>query len=130
MNKNVNHVTRADVKLEGRKAFEDGKPRGYNPYIKINLEFASIWWNGWDAAQVERKTRGNGSLEITHTQREHAYLEGELAFEEGKPRVVNPYTASSPILEQVWMNGWDHGRRIKKTERSVLDDGTQPTGRL
>ena len=130
MNENIIHVTRADVKLEGRKAFEDGKTRGYNPHIKINQEFALIWWSGWDAAQMERKKKGNGFVEITHIQREHAYLEGELAFEEGKPRLVNPYTASSPILEQVWMNGWDHGRRIKKTERSVLDDGTQPAGRL
>jgi|WetSurMetagenome_2_1015567.scaffolds.fasta_scaffold890302_2 hypothetical protein len=130
MNKKVIHVTRADVKLEGRKAYEDGKYRGHNPYIKLNPEFALIWWNGWDAAQMESKKKGNGSVEITHTQRENAYLEGELAFEEGKPRVVNPYTSSSPILEQVWMNGWDHGRRIKKTEGSVLDDKIQPTGRL
>ena len=130
MDKNVIHLTRKDVNLEGKKAFEDGKLRGYNPYIKINQEFALSWWNGWDAAQVERKKKGNISVEITHTQREDAYLEGELAFKEGRPRVINPYTASSPILEQVWMNGWDHGRRIKKAERSLLDDGTQPSGRL
>jgi hypothetical protein len=123
MYKNVIHVTRKDVHLEGRKAFEDGKLRGYNPYIRVNQEFALIWWAGWDAAQVEGKKKGNSYVEITHTQRERAYLEGELAFEERKPRVVNPYTASSPILEQVWMNGWDHGRRIKKTEGSLLDDG-------
>jgi ribosome modulation factor len=123
MYKNVIHITRKDVNLEGRKAFEDGKLRGYNPYIKVNQEFALIWWTGWDAAQVESKKRGNSSGEITQVQRERAYLEGELAFEEGKPRVVNPYTASSPTLEQVWMNGWDHGRRIKKTEGSLLNDG-------
>lgn len=130
MYKNVIHVTRRDVNLEGRKAFEDGKLRGYNPYIRVNQEFALIWWTGWDAAQVERKKKRNSSVEITHTQREGAYLEGELAFEEGKPRVVNPYTASSPILEQVWMNGWDHGRRIKKTGRSLLNDDVSSSDRL
>ena len=54
--------------------------------------------------------------DITHAERDSVYVEGELAFEEGKWRVCNPYAASSPTLEQVWMNGWDHGRRIKKRE--------------
>jgi ribosome modulation factor len=130
MYKNATHVTRNDINFEGRKAFEDGKLRGYNPYIKTNQEFALIWWSGWDAAQVERRKKGNSSVEITHSQREQAYLEGELAFGEGKPRNVNPYTASSPILEQVWMNGWDHGRRIKKSEGWLLNDGVQPGDRL
>ena len=114
MSENVIHVTRKDVQLEGRKAFEGGKLRGSNPYIKRNQEFALIWWNGWDAAQVEKKQKANKSGEITHAQRERAYAEGELAFEEGTRRISNPYTTSSPILEQVWMNGWDHGRRITK----------------
>ena len=56
------------------------------------------------------------SGEITHAQRERAYAEGEKAFIEGTPRVSNPYKKSSPILEQVWMNGWDHSRRVKKRE--------------
>lgn len=120
MSENIIPLTRKDVLLEGRRAFEDGKIRGYNPYIRRNQEFALIWWNGWDAAQAERKKKANNSMEITHSQRERAYAEGELAFEEGKPRVVNPYTASSPILEQVWMNGWDHGRRIGKSKTPRL----------
>jgi hypothetical protein len=62
---------------------------------------------------------------ITHSQRECAYIEGELAFEIGKWRVCNPYTASSPTLEQVWMNGWDHGRRIKKSESTLIANGTK-----
>jgi hypothetical protein len=54
---------------------------------------------------------------ITHLQRESVYAEGELAFEKGYRRFGNPYSASSSTLEQIWMNGWDHGRRIKKKER-------------
>ena len=123
MSENIVPRTRKDVLIEGRRAFEAGMLRGANPYIKRNQEFALIWWNGWDAAQVERKKKVNSSGEITHEQRERAYVEGELAFKGGLPRVVNPYTANSPILEQVWMNGWDHGRRIKKAESSLLDDG-------
>ncbi len=61
-------------------------------------------------------TKEKMSEEITHTERERAYAEGETAFKEGTPRVRNPYTKNSPTLEQVWMNGWDHGRRIKKRE--------------
>ena len=123
MSENIVPPTRKDVLLEGRRAFEAGKLRGSNPYIRRNPEFALIWWNGWDAAQIEKKQKVSRSGEITHEQRERAYVEGELAFEGGIPRVVNPYTATSPILEQVWMNGWDHGRRIKKAESSLLDDG-------
>jgi ribosome modulation factor len=130
MTENIIHVTRKDVYLEGRKASEDGTLRGHNPYIKPNQEFALIWWTGWDAAQVERRKKVNTSGEITRTQREHAYAKGELAFEDGKSRLVNPYTAISPILEQVWMNGWDHGRRIKKSESAPLDDGTRLNGSL
>jgi ribosome modulation factor len=120
MSENIAHPMRKDVFLEGRKAFEDGKLRGSNPYIKRNQELTSTWWNGWDAAQVEKQKKANSSAEITHAQRERAYVEGELAFEEGVPRVFNPYTASSPILEQVWMNGWDHGRKIGKSKTQTI----------
>jgi hypothetical protein len=41
------------VYLEGSKAFEDGKPRGFNPYIRSHPEFALHWWNGWDAAKKD-----------------------------------------------------------------------------
>ena len=51
---------------------------------------------------------------ITHDRRECVYAEGEQAFKEGQRRICNPYAASSPTLEQVWCNGWDHGRRINK----------------
>ena len=56
------------------------------------------------------------SEEITHAQREKVYAEGERAFEQGVWRTQNPYAANSPTLGQVWLNGWDHGRRKKKRQ--------------
>jgi hypothetical protein len=56
---------------------------------------------------------------VTHAQRESAYAEGELAFKQGEGRVCNPYAATSPTLEQVWWNGWDHSRRIDKLALTV-----------
>jgi hypothetical protein len=47
------HLKRMVVYLEGRKAFEDSKQRGFNPYIRSNPEFALHWWNGWDAAKKD-----------------------------------------------------------------------------
>lgn len=70
---------------------------------------------------------------ITYAQRESVYAEGELAFEEGQLRVCNPYTASSSTLEQIWWNGWDHGRRRLQRKGSPLDERDlmiQPGGRL
>ena len=59
---------------------------------------------------MEAMNNGN----ITYAQRESVYVEGELAFEERQPRVCNPYAAGSPTFEQIWWNGWDHGRRRKQ----------------
>ena len=67
--------------------------------------------------------------EITHAQRERVYVEGKQAFEKGIWRINNPYAATSPTLEQVWRNGWDHGRRVKKRESPSPDEGTLPSGR-
>lgn len=75
-------------------------------------------------------TKADMPDEITHAQREKAYIEGERAFEEGIWRINNPYATISPTLEQVWRNGWDHSRRVRKRKRSLLDEGTQPSGRL
>lgn len=55
---------------------------------------------------------------LTHIQRESVYAEGKRAFEAGQQRRNNPYTASSPSLEQIWWNGWDHSRRKKQREGS------------
>ncbi len=51
---------------------------------------------------------------ITHPKRESVYVEGELGFEAGRWRRDNPYASSGPTLEQIWWNGWDHGRRLKQ----------------
>jgi len=59
---------------------------------------------------------------ITLVQRERVFAEGELAFKEGKWRGSNPYSASSSTLEQIWWNGWSHGRRRKQKERLLLDE--------
>ena len=42
------------VYAEGKRAFQDGKRRGYNPYSANNLALATIWWNGWDTGEEER----------------------------------------------------------------------------
>ena len=47
------HLKRMAVYLEGKKAFEDSKQRGLNPYIRSDPEFALHWWNGWDTAKKE-----------------------------------------------------------------------------
>jgi hypothetical protein len=74
-------------------------------------------------------TKADISDEITHAQRERVYVEGERAFAEGIWRINNPYATTSPTLEQVWRNGWDHGRRVKKRENSPLDEETRPGDR-
>lgn len=54
---------------------------------------------------------------ITLAQRESAYVEGERAFKAGHWRTSNPYSTRGSTLEQVWWNGWDHGRRRGKLEK-------------
>ncbi len=54
---------------------------------------------------------------ITLAQRESAYAEGEQAFKVGQWRTSNPYSTRGSTLEQVWWNGWDHGRRRGKLEK-------------
>ena len=55
---------------------------------------------------------------VTLAQRESAYIEGERAFTVGQWRSSNPYSTRGSTLEQVWWNGWDHGRRTGKFEKS------------
>ena len=49
----VNPMETQVVYAEGKKAFVDGKRRGYNQYRGRNKELASIWWEGWDQAKKE-----------------------------------------------------------------------------
>ena len=42
---------------EGKKAFEESRRRGYNPYVSTNQELAMEWWHGWDTAAEESKKK-------------------------------------------------------------------------
>jgi hypothetical protein len=53
MPKNITHAKRQAVYAEGRNAFEDGEPRGSNPYFEKNDELKLIWWYGWDTAKKD-----------------------------------------------------------------------------
>jgi hypothetical protein len=48
---------RERVYPEGKRAFDEHKGRGYNPYASSNQELAMIWWHGWDTAQEEMEKR-------------------------------------------------------------------------
>ena len=61
-----------------------------------------------------QKQDGTGDGNITLVQRESAYVEGQQAFKAGQWRSSNPYATRGSTLEQVWWNGWDHGRRTVK----------------
>ncbi len=45
---------RKRVYTEGKRAFQEGQRRSYNPYSANNLALAAIWWNGWDTGEEER----------------------------------------------------------------------------
>jgi outer membrane usher protein FimD/PapC len=99
-----------------------------------------ICWHGWGTAEEEnegerlliedkllefymyntgyQKQDETSAESITMAQRESAYVEGERAFNVGQWRTSNPYSTSGSTLEQVWWNGWDHGRRREKLEGS------------
>lgn len=54
---------------EGKRAYYDGKRRGYNPYVDIGHEqLASTWFSGWDAAQDETQGRGNNAAPPSKNQ--------------------------------------------------------------
>jgi hypothetical protein len=52
---------RERIHAEGKRAFGDGKRRGYNPYSDSDQELASIWWEGWDAAKKDSEASRNSS---------------------------------------------------------------------
>ena len=59
-------ITRYDLMnaySEGKRAYYDGKRRGYNPFADMYHEqLAAAWWSGWDDAQNETQGRGNNTL--------------------------------------------------------------------
>ena len=52
-NKNITHAQRKSVYGEGKRAFEEHRLRGYNPYTTSNLTLTVTWWHGWDTAEEE-----------------------------------------------------------------------------
>jgi hypothetical protein len=48
------YADRVSVYAEGKRAFEDGRLRSYNPYT-ASKEFAGLWWHGWDTAKGKSK---------------------------------------------------------------------------
>jgi hypothetical protein len=51
--KSISEEKRRSVYAEGKRAFEDRKLRGYNPYSASNLTLTVSWWHGWDTAKEE-----------------------------------------------------------------------------
>lgn len=114
MDKFFTNAERVSVYAEGKRAFEGGRQRAYNPYA-ASKELAGLWWHGWDTAEGKNKAERSPFEEnITYAQRESVYGEGELAFKQGRQRAYNPHATSASTLEQIWWNGWDHGRRRSK----------------
>jgi hypothetical protein len=48
------YADRVTVYAEGKRAFEEGRLRAFNPYA-ASKEFAGLWWHGWDMAKGKRK---------------------------------------------------------------------------
>ena len=60
---------------------------------------------------------------FTHTKRVNVYAEGKLAFEEGRQRGYNPYTASKD-LAGLWWHGWDRAeRKAQEKDRTLTNVG-------
>jgi hypothetical protein len=55
MTQRITPERRESVFAEGKRAFDEYKGRGYNPYAANNQELAMIWWHGWDTAEEESK---------------------------------------------------------------------------
>jgi len=48
------YADRVSVYAEGKRAFEEGRLRSYNPYA-ASKEFVGLWWHGWDTAKGKNK---------------------------------------------------------------------------
>lgn len=52
------YLDRVNVYAEGKRAFQHGRLRSYNPYA-ASKEFAGLWWYGWDTAKGKIKGKGS-----------------------------------------------------------------------
>jgi len=55
-NKLFTYADRVNVYAEGKRAFDEGRLRSYNPYA-ASREFAELWGHGWDTAQRKSKDK-------------------------------------------------------------------------
>ena len=57
-NKFFTYPERVGAYAAGKRAFEEGRLRGHNPYT-ASKDLAGLWWHGWDTAEckAERKER-------------------------------------------------------------------------
>jgi hypothetical protein len=51
---------RVNVYGEGKRAFEEGRPRAYNPY-SASKDLGGLWLHGWDIAQAKDHRRGDNA---------------------------------------------------------------------
>jgi hypothetical protein len=57
MPEEITDVTIGRVYKEGKEAFSERRRHVFNPYVDRSRALASIWRNGWDAAQEKMESR-------------------------------------------------------------------------
>jgi hypothetical protein len=50
------HAERVSAYAAGKRAFEEGRQRDYNPYT-ASKDLAGLWWYGWDRAEGRAKKK-------------------------------------------------------------------------
>lgn len=48
------YAERVGVYTKGKRAFDEGRQRSYNPYV-ASKDLAGLWWYGWDTAEGRSK---------------------------------------------------------------------------
>ncbi len=56
----INPMKKQTVYAEGKRAFADGKSRGFNPYRWHNKALANIWADGWNQAKRDKEVKDRG----------------------------------------------------------------------
>jgi hypothetical protein len=54
----LTYTERISVYAEGKRFFEKGGQRGYNPYT-ASKDLAGLWWHGWDTAAGKAKSKNH-----------------------------------------------------------------------